>query len=87
MNQVRHGFLEVSRESLSFQEDNPVAAMCFYWAVMSRSVRIEGRVEKLSPTESSDYFYSRPLDSQISGAISAQSQPIPSRQVHQHAIS
>ncbi|CAF0904716.1 unnamed protein product [Adineta steineri] len=61
-------------------EENPVASMCFYWPSMSRSIRIDGRVEKLSETESSEYFYSRPIDSQISAAISKQSQPVPSRQ-------
>ncbi|CAF0812357.1 unnamed protein product [Adineta ricciae] len=61
-------------------ESNPVASMCFYWSSMSRSIRIDGRVEKLSDAESKEYFQSRPRDSQISGAISKQSQPIPNRQ-------
>ncbi|CAF1409469.1 unnamed protein product [Rotaria magnacalcarata] len=61
-------------------EENPLASICFYWSSMSRSVRIDGRVEKLSEAESTEYFKSRPRDSQISAAISKQSQPIPSRQ-------
>ncbi|UJR14984.1 hypothetical protein I4U23_001962 [Adineta vaga] len=61
-------------------ETNPVASMCFYWPSMSRSVRVDGRVEKLSEVESNAYFHLRPLDSQISAVISKQSQPIPSRQ-------
>lgn len=45
-------------------------------------VRIDGRVEKLSETESKSYFNARPADSQISATISKQSQPIPSREVN-----
>lgn len=44
-------------------------------------IRIEGRVEKLSVQEATEYFQSRPADSQISGAISQQSQPVPNREV------
>ena len=44
-------------------------------------IRIDGRVEKLSQAESNEYFHSRPIDSQISAAISQQSQPVPNRQV------
>ena len=55
--------------------------MCFYWPAMSRSVRIDGRVEKLSDAEANTYFHSRPIDSQISAAISKQSQFVPNRQV------
>ncbi|CAF1204162.1 unnamed protein product [Rotaria sp. Silwood1] len=61
-------------------EENPFASMCFYWPSMSRSIRIDGRVEKLSDVESTEYFNSRPIDSQISACISKQSQPVPNRQ-------
>ncbi|CAF1460524.1 unnamed protein product [Rotaria sordida] len=60
-------------------EENPFASMCFYWSPMSRSVRIDGRVEKLSDMEATEYFNTRPIDSRISACISKQSQPVPNR--------
>ncbi|XP_074658825.1 pyridoxine-5'-phosphate oxidase-like isoform X2 [Tubulanus polymorphus] len=62
---------------------NPFASLCFYWDPMSRSVRIEGEVEKLSEAESSEYFHSRPQSSQIGAAVSHQSTVIPNREVLQ----
>jgi pyridoxamine 5'-phosphate oxidase len=61
-------------------ENNPHAALCFFWPKLERQVRIEGAIEKLSPDESDLYFESRPADSQISAVISDQSQPVPNRQ-------
>jgi pyridoxamine 5'-phosphate oxidase len=62
-------------------EDNPYVAMSFYWEPMKRCIRIEGRAEKLSTEESTEYFSSRPVSSQIGAAISPQSQAIASRDV------
>ena len=59
---------------------NPRAALAFFWAKLERQVRIEGRVERLSVEESAAYFHSRPKGSQISSAISPQSQPLPDRE-------
>jgi pyridoxamine 5'-phosphate oxidase len=59
---------------------NPFAALQFHWVPMERTVRIEGRVHKMTPAQSDAYFHSRPLASRISAIVSAQSQPIPSRQ-------
>lgn len=53
--------------------ENPRAALVFYWAVLDRQVRIEGRVEKTSREESETYFRSRPLGSRIGASISRQS--------------
>lgn len=61
-------------------EKNPKAALSFYWRELSRQVQIEGTVKKLSAAEADEYFHSRPLDSQISAAVSHQSQPVDSRQ-------
>lgn len=36
--------------------ENPFAAMTFWWGPLERSVRVEGRVEKISAQESDDYF-------------------------------
>ncbi|XP_072042643.1 pyridoxine/pyridoxamine 5'-phosphate oxidase-like [Amphiura filiformis] len=69
-----------SRKSKELLE-NPFACLVFYWAALSRSVRIEGRVEKLSEEESTQYFHSRPFDSQIGACVSHQSTVIESRDV------
>jgi len=58
---------------------NPQACLLFYWRDFDRQVKIQGSVEKLSPEEADEYFYSRPLASQFSAVASAQSQPIDSR--------
>lgn len=62
-------------------EGNPFAAIQFHWVELERVVRIEGRVEKVDPVQSDDYFRSRPLDSRIGAWASPQSQVIPSRAV------
>ncbi len=59
---------------------NPFAALQFHWVELERTVRIEGRVEKMSASESDAYFHSRPLASRISAITSPQSQVVPSRQ-------
>jgi pyridoxamine 5'-phosphate oxidase len=59
-------------------ESNPFAALCFHWAALGRQVRVEGRVERLPPGESDDYFRSRPREAQLSALASPQSRPIAS---------
>ncbi len=61
-------------------EDNPQAALVFHWTTMRRQVRIEGRVEKVTPEESNQYFQSRARESQIGAWSSPQSKPIGSRE-------
>src|SRR5262245_18193359 len=56
--------------------ENPFAALVFYWSHLGKQVRIEGRVERLSPSESDRYFESRPLASQITALVSRQSQTL-----------
>lgn len=60
---------------------NPQAALVFWWAQLERQVRIEGKVEPVSPTESDEYFHSRPINSQLGAWVSNQSQVINSREV------
>lgn len=62
-------------------EQNPQAALVFWWAELERQVRIEGIVEKVSPQESDAYFHSRPRNSQLGAWASNQSRPIDSREV------
>ncbi|KPJ15254.1 Pyridoxine-5'-phosphate oxidase [Papilio machaon] len=69
-----------SRKAKEMSE-NPNVAATFYWEVLNRSVRIEGYVEKLSEEESTKYFHSRPVPSQIAACASYQSTPIESRDI------
>ena len=55
---------------------NPFAAVHFFWPPLERQLRIEGEIIKTTAKKSDDYFYSRPLESQISAIVSAQSEKI-----------
>lgn len=59
--------------------DNPQAALVFHWTTLRRQIRLEGRVEKVTPEESNQYFQSRARESQIGAWSSPQSKPIGSR--------
>lgn len=58
---------------------NPFAAATFWWDRLERSVRFEGRVQKLSAETSTAYFHSRPRGSQIGAWTSQQSRAVDSR--------
>jgi pyridoxamine 5'-phosphate oxidase len=58
---------------------NKAASLTFFWPLTERQVRIEGIVTKIDAGESDEYFYSRPIESQVNAIISPQSMPIPSR--------
>jgi pyridoxamine-phosphate oxidase len=63
-------------------EANPHAAMVFYWREIHRSVRVMGRVEKVSKEESEAYFRSRPVGSRLGAWASNQSQVVGEGEVH-----
>jgi pyridoxamine 5'-phosphate oxidase len=58
---------------------NPVASLCFRWAVFERQVIISGPVERVPEAESDSYFNSRPKGSRIGAIVSAQSTIIEDR--------
>ena len=64
----------LSRKGRDLQE-NPRAALVFHWEPLSRQVRVEGTVARLSPEESDAYFQSRPLENKLSSWASMQSEP------------
>jgi pyridoxamine 5'-phosphate oxidase len=80
---VDHGFLFFTNyQSVKGQEleENPHVAATFYWAELERQVRISGKIEKVTPKESDEYFFSRPYSSQIGAWVSPQSSPIKDRE-------
>ncbi|MBL1214261.1 MAG: pyridoxamine 5'-phosphate oxidase [Ignavibacteriae bacterium] len=54
-------------------EQNPNAALVFWWGALARQIKIEGRVEKVSAEESDAYFDSRPRGNQLGAVASNQS--------------
>ena len=62
-------------------DENPRAALVFYWLGLDRQVRVEGTVERVSDEESDEYFKTRPRESQIGALASPQSEVIHSREV------
>jgi pyridoxamine 5'-phosphate oxidase len=61
-------------------DENPRAALVFYWRPLGKQVRVEGTVRRLSPEESDAYWATRPLRSRAAAAASRQSEPIDSRE-------
>lgn len=59
--------------------NNQWAALTFLWLELVRQVRVEGRVFKVSETESDTYFNSRPRKYQISTWVSCQSNGVQTR--------
>ena len=54
-------------------EENPYAALTFWWPHAERQVRMEGRIEKISADASDAYFATRDRNSQLGAWVSAQS--------------
>lgn len=61
--------------------NNPFAALLFFWPELQRQVRIGGKVTKMSAAQSETYFHSRPIGSQLGAIASPQSREIADRGV------
>jgi len=61
--------------------ENPHAALLFFWPELERQVRIEGVLIKQTAEESNKYFESRPRESKLGAWTSEQSKSIDSRDV------
>ena len=62
-------------------EENPRAALLFYWGELERQVRVEGTVSRVPEGESDAYYASRPRGSRLGAIASEQSRTIRSREV------
>lgn len=58
---------------------NPSVSLLFPWYAMERQISISGIAEKISVTESDEYFATRPWGSQIGAWASQQSSPLATR--------
>lgn len=67
-------------------QENPQAAMQFFWPELERQVRIEGIVAKATAEASTAYFHSRPKGSQIGASASPQSTVIPDREILEERV-
>ena len=59
--------------------DNPRVALCFWWPVLERQVRVEGVAVKTTEEESEKYFATRPRGSQLGAWASNQSRVLMGR--------
>jgi pyridoxamine 5'-phosphate oxidase len=67
-----------SRKGNDLKRNNN-ASMTFFWNKMSRQIRIEGQVYKVTEEESDLYFNSRPRESRLAAVASQQSRVLQSR--------
>eukprot|EP00915_Cephaloidophora_sp_WS-2016_P006175 GHVH01008146.1.p1 GENE.GHVH01008146.1~~GHVH01008146.1.p1 ORF type:complete len:239 (-),score=29.88 GHVH01008146.1:568-1284(-) len=68
-----------SKKGRDLQVNNQ-AAMTFWWGPLEKSVRIEGIVERISGSQSDEYFAKRPRGAQLGALASHQSAPIDSQE-------
>jgi pyridoxamine 5'-phosphate oxidase len=61
-------------------DNNPAAALVFYWQKLDYQVRVEGVVARVSAQESDEYFATRPRESQLGAHASPQSETVADRQ-------
>lgn len=61
-------------------EQNPQAAINFFWADLDRQIRMKAKIKKLGKAGSDEYFASRPRESQIGAWASQQSETLSSRE-------
>ena len=65
---------------------NKYACLNFFWPDVERQIRIEGSILKINQQISTDYFHSRPRESQIGAWASNQSAVIENRKVVEDAF-
>ena len=73
-------FTDYQSQKAQELEENPRAALVFYWRELDRQIRVSGSVNTVSREESEKYFRSRPVGSQLAALASNQGEVIPNRQ-------
>lgn len=68
-------------------EENPHAALCFFWQPLMRQVRVEGAVVPVSVEESDIYWQTRTRDSQLGAWASQQSDLLENRKLLEFEVS
>ncbi|MDC1068588.1 pyridoxamine 5'-phosphate oxidase [Candidatus Kapabacteria bacterium] len=61
-------------------ENNPNVSLLFFWDKLHRQIRINGTIQKISRSQSVQYFDSRPYESKIGALASNQSKVAASRE-------
>lgn len=74
------------RELFPTSGEPAYASMAFYWHAQHRSIRVVGRVEKVSPEETEAYYHSRPVGSQVGAWASKQSTVLQGREELEDAV-
>jgi pyridoxamine 5'-phosphate oxidase len=83
-NYDHNGFVFFTNlESNKAQQLSENANIClhFPWLELERQVIVRGRAKKLSVGQNTEYFLSRPHDSQLAAWASAQSKPVATRKL------
>jgi pyridoxamine 5'-phosphate oxidase len=65
---------------------NPFASLVFFWPSLERSVRVEGRVERVTDAESDAYFALRPPSAKLGAWASQQSEVVPDRETLESSL-
>jgi pyridoxamine 5'-phosphate oxidase len=73
-------FTNYSSEKGQELEATPKASLNFFWPELERQIRVIGDLKKVSAEESDQYFFSRPLGSQLGAWTSPQSKKIENRE-------
>jgi len=71
-----HFFTNYESRKASDLDNNPRAALLFFWPSVGRQVRVEGPASRVTTAESDKYFATRPRESQLSAYCSPQSRVI-----------
>lgn len=79
-------FTNYNSEKAQQLAQNNRACMTFFWPALSRQIRVEGIIEKVTREVSETYFASRPRGSQLAARTSQQSTIIASRNALEKAF-